>query len=153
MSIGFTTYNDLSIITPPTLAELLAAMTGPEKIAVLDAFVDKLTPNQAKYDTGVPKTTIIHLYAVMEDIELTCRSYMREEVITDIGPPVVYNTAPTTLVALKAIIGPIMVAKYSGAFDTAGVETVINKIILAAKVDASGDYIGVWSDYETGVQA
>jgi len=151
MALGFTTYTDESIVEPPTLAEMLAALTGVQKTAILDGYADKIPPGNMKQ--VAPKRTVVHLYMVMEDIELTCRQYMRGEVVLDPGPPPTYNTPPASMTALKTLIAPLMVAKYSDAFTQTQVNAVIDKILLVSRKNASGEYDGTFSTYEAGVQA
>jgi len=156
--IGFTTYVDDSYVAPPTLEEMVAALTQPQKGQILNLYADHIPSGRAKYTVGTSEATIDALYHVMAEIETECTTHMRGEVIVDPGdpegePPVppTYNTPPVDDTELKSIVSAIIAGRYPLVFTEAEINTVIDKIILVSKIDVNGDYAGLWADYASTV--
>ena len=144
MDIGFTYYNEV-VSTAPTTQEILDSITDQQKIGVLNGFALKTPVIELKHLTGVDSVSIKHLYRKIDEIEETCRTLVRGELlitpaVIDIETgeettPAVYNTPPATINALKDDIAALFVVD----FDATQVGAIIDKMIAYSKDDGSGD--------------
>ena len=152
--IGFTFFDEKPVTVLPTLPEILASLSTPEKVAILDGFANKIIPRLLRTDYGVrvPVAAIRSLYQVINDIEKKARAFMRGEVVitpavidpeTGEETPAVYNTPPTTATALKNL----MFANFSEFFTESQVTAILTKLVVYSKYDGTGD----WVFYSTNV--
>ncbi len=164
--IGFNNYN-VAAPEPPTVEEILAALSGEQKLAVLDGFAQKVVPvnwRQWMKDTSpsvnnrVPRQAIKALYEAIDAVEGWCRTEMRgERVVTEAvideqtgeeTSPAVYNTAPSGIVALRTAVW----TAFTGVFTSGESSSVVNKMVLYSSMDALGEANGTWTIYSNGVK-
>ena len=168
-SIGFTNFDDVSV-APPTIPEILAALSGAQKTLILEGFTEAIRPTIWRgwvadmYPTEVgndpflnkvPRIAIVTLYKGINKIEEVSRELMRgERIITpaippdpevpgDTGTPAVYNTPPTTATALKNAIA----ADFADIFTATQVTAVLAAMVKESKKDGSG----TWAYYKAEV--
>ena len=157
-ALGFTTYVQPAPPTPPTLEERFAALTGQQKVAILDGFTALIKANDLKHQINVPKDLIIGVYRAIDAIEELSRVLMREEVLItegtydpetgeEITPPV-YNEAPATIAELKA---EIILNSEGLIFTPAEIEMVIDRMILYSEINEAGTPIGTAAVYAANV--
>ena len=156
-TIGFTTYVQPAQPTLPTLAERFAALTGAQKLSILDGFSDEILPNDLKGEVAIAKDLIQGTYLAIDAIEELSRLLMREEVLItegtydefgeEITPPV-YNDAPTSIAELTA---EIVLNSDNLIFSDTEIGIVIDRMILYSETDASGTPIGTDSVYAANV--
>jgi len=102
-SIGFTYYDEVPTVPQPTIQELIASLSGAQKVAVLNGFVKKILPKQMAYDTpGISRQVVARLYRAIDGIEEYSRTLMRGELLItpavidedtgEITSPAAYNT-------------------------------------------------------------
>jgi len=140
--IGFSYYDDVPS-TEPTTQEILASLTGAQKLAVLNGFANKTPVIQLKHAVGIHSYAIRHLYQKIDEIEEMARALMRGEVIVTPGEPPVYNTPPTTSGELVAMVQD----EFSEDFSTAQVTAVLTKMVEFSKHDGTGN----WAYYQSAV--
>jgi len=156
--LGFTTYVQPAPPTPPTLAERFAALSGSEKLAILDGLSAKIIPNNLKAIAPIPKDLIQGVYLAIDAIEELSRLLMREEVLIEEGTydpetgeeitPPVYNEAPATIADLKA---EIILNSEGLIFTPAEIEMVIDRMILYSEINEAGTPIGTAAIYAAEV--
>lgn len=150
--IGFTYYN-VPPSTTPTTQEILAALTGAQKLSVLDGFVAKTPITELKHKIGVSSVAIRHLYRRIDQVEESSRSIMRGEVLItpavvdpqtgEIITPAVYNTPPETAGELLTEIQDA----FSDIFTPAQITAILTAMVEYSKHDGTGD----WSYYSAEV--
>jgi len=156
--LGFTTYVQPDELTPPTLGERFAELTGAEKLAILDGFSNKVLANRLKGEIGISKDLIQGVYLAIDAIEESSRALMRGEVVIvpgvydpetgeEITPPV-YNTPPATIGDLK---DEIIEVSEGVIFTDAEIGIVVDRMILYSEIDENGDPIGTPAVYAVEV--
>jgi hypothetical protein len=154
--MSFVTYITATV-TPQTLEDLLASLTGPQKLDILQGYADGVSPDTLKHTIPILVSGIKALYTEIDAIRDECRILMREEKVeqeavydTDgitIITPAVYNTAPADVAELKATVS----ASFADIFSTVEVGAVIDKMILYTEKNLAGEYIGTWAVYAAEV--
>jgi hypothetical protein len=149
---GFT-YYDEKPNTKPTTAEILASLTGEQKLAVLDGFALNVPIFRLKYTAKIHPVAIAHLYRKISAVQNAARMTMRGEIMiapAELDPqtgeeisPAVYNTPPNSSGALLADIQDA----FSADFSPAQVTAILTKMVEYSKHDGSGD----WAFYSTNV--
>jgi len=153
-NIGFTYYDEFPVKPQPTLQELIAALSGQQKVAILNGFVKKTLPKKLAYDVpGLKREVVARLYRAIDEIEETSRSLMRGEVLITPAEidqvtgeeitPAVYNTPPANATALLSTVAD----EFSDIFTEAQVSAVLQKMVAYSKWDGSGD----WAFYSSEV--
>ena len=153
-SIGFTYYNIIPVTPQPTLQELIDALSGGQKTAVLNGFIKKTLPKQLAYDVpGIKRAVVVRLYQAIDSIEELSRSLMRGEVLItpavvdpqtgEVTTPVVYNTPPVNSGELLSAVQDA----YTDIFTSAQVTTILTKMVEYSKKDGTGD----WTFYKNNV--
>lgn len=133
--IGFITYVT-EIPYQPTFQEWLVGMSGAEKAKVLNSFAEKIKPKQIdKSIVKVPVWVIRQFYGVMIQMRDSSIMWMRGD------------NPPLTVQVLKDKVS----VEFSDYFTANQCGVFVNKMILYAKRNTSGVYIGTWNDYKTGV--
>lgn len=153
-TLGFTYYNEVTTTQEPTVVELLADLTGQQKVDILEGFTKKILPARLsdyirlKYDrTFTPKKRIVYrLYQTIDEIEETSRKYMRGEIIVtpaeidsetnEIITQAVYNTVPTTANQLLTAIQSL----FSDVFSSGEITTILTKMVEYSKHDGTGNW-------------
>ena len=146
-SLGFTYFDTIPSPTQPTIQEIIDGMSGAQKVAVLNGFVEKILPKKLAYDVpGLSKQAIITLYRAIDSIEETARSLMRGEVLItpavidpgtgEIITPAVYNTPPANAAELLVEVRDAFV----DVFTSAQVEAVLTKMVEYSKHDGTGNW-------------
>lgn len=130
MTIGFVNYDEP--VAVPTVAELLAALTGPQRIGILNGFAARTSVQQLKAQLGLRSSIIIFFYAKLKEIEMKATEIMRS------GFP-----------AASAVALGTAVESYFTDFTSAQVGAVIDKIVSMSKSDGTGD----WTWYSSKVIA
>ena len=122
--IGFSHY-DVPPSTALTTQEILAALTGAQKTAVLNGFALKTPVTQLKHETsGIGTGAIRHLYRKIDEVEESARMLMRGA------------SPPTTATALRNAIQDSFVDD----FTSTQISAILNKMIQYAKHDGSGTF-------------
>jgi len=76
-NLGFTSYDTVAP-APPTVPEILAAMSGAQKVAVLNGFINQIKPidfrqwmkdNDPSTDNRIPRAAVVRLYTEIDAIE------------------------------------------------------------------------------------
>ena len=152
-NIGFTYYDTIPVQPQPTTAEIVAALSGQEKIDVLNGFIKKIIPNRLKYSTTVPEGVIKHLYRKIDEIEERARALMRGEVLItpavidpntgEVTTSAVYNTPPETSGALLSQVQD----DFDDDFTAGQVTDILTKMVEYSKHDGSGN----WTFYKAEV--
>jgi hypothetical protein len=142
--LGFTYYDEPVVQPVPTVAEMMAALTNDQKIAILNGFTAKKKPNIVKHELSIPQAVVVAIYKEIDRIEETARLLMREEVVLEdatfdedgnmLTEPV-YNDAPTSITELKAELAP----NFTESFTVAQVGAIVDRMIAYSKADGSGD--------------
>jgi len=145
MNIGFDAYDTAAYIAPTT-QEILDALTSDQKVAVLDGFANKVPVIELKHSSGVHSFAIWHLYRKIDEIEERARVLMRGTMVItpavldengEVTTPAIYNTPPSTALALKNAIASDFVDDFTDAQVTA----ILTKMINYSKHDGSGDWV------------
>ena len=154
--MGFITYIR-PVVTQPTLPEIIASLSGTQKLAILNGYADDVPASRLKHILPIPESAISALYAEIKEIRDLSAAYMREEVLlqeAEIDPetgevitPAVYNDQPEDLTELKALVSTEM----DELFTEAQVGAAIDKMIEYSEIDESGTYIGTWAVYAAEV--
>ena len=163
-SLGFTTYVSVTP-TPPTLEDILASLSAQQKLAVLEAFAEKVFPidfrqwMKVQYpalSNQIPREAVKALYLAIDDVEEFARTEMRGERLIseaeydDQGVetvPAVYNDVPADQPALLAAA----VANMDTVFTSAQINAVLNKMVEYSSKDESGNANGTWAIYSAEV--
>lgn len=145
------------VVTEPTLQEILASLSGTQKLAILNGYANGVPAGALKHILPISKGAIQALYNEIEEIRDECTELMREEqVIQDavidpetgeVTTPAVYNDAPVDVVELKALVS----TTFDELFTEAQVGAVIDKMIEYSEIDENGTYIGTWAVYAANV--
>lgn len=154
-SIGFTYYDTVPSVPQPTLQELIEALSGAQKIAILNGFTKKTLAKQLAYTTpGLDRAVIQRLYQSMDSMEELSRSLMRGEVLVtpavidpqtgEVTTPAVYNTPPASSGALLSAVQDAYVDIFTGA----QVNAILTRMVEYSKWDGTGD----WTFYSTQVK-
>ena len=151
--MGFTTYNSKPVPPTPTTQEMVAALSGGEKVAILNGFANKVIPKTVFYKTGIKLSVINHLYKKMDEIEETSRHLMRGEVVItpevvdpetlEVTTPAVYNTPPTSAAELLLEVQNA----FSEDFTRGQVTAIITKMVEYSHWNHSGN----WTFYKAEV--
>ena len=135
--IGFDFF-DTPVSMALTTKEILASLSGAQKLAILNGFAEKVPENRLKKQLLVDESVIRHLYRKLEDIRDASKVLMRGEVVVteavydDAGELLtleVYNTPPTTSTVLRNAVK----ADFSDDFTEAEVTAVLAKMFLYSK--------------------
>jgi len=143
--IGFSYYNVVPSIAPTT-QEILAALTGTQKIAILNGFVHSTPVTELRHDSGVHPYAIRHLYRKIDEIEERARVLMRGEVVVIpevIDTPAVYNIPPDDAAELLSLVQD----DFAGDFTAAQVTAILTKMVEYSKHDGTGN----WAYYSAEV--
>lgn len=73
MNIGFTSYNSPPVPEVPTTAEIVASLSGAQKLSILNGFAKKILASRLKYEIDVSVGVIRHLYRKIDEIEIKAR--------------------------------------------------------------------------------
>ena len=149
----FTYYNQKPVPAVLTTQDLVASLTGAQKVAVLNGFAKDIKPKTLATKAGIPRSTAFHLYRKLDEIEETSRVLMRGELLItpevvdpqtgEITSPAVYNTPPGT----SAILNTAIATRFSVDFSVAQIGAILTKMYNYAKWDGSG----TWTYYKTEV--
>lgn len=146
-SLGFTYYDSVPVPVVPTIQEIIAGLSGAQKTAILNGFVQKILPKQLAYNVpGLSRSVIRTLYKAVDSIEETSRLLMRGEVIITPGDeenPPVYNTPPASAAALLSAVQD----EFSDVFTGPQVNAILSAMIAWSKHDGTGN----WTYYSTEV--
>jgi hypothetical protein len=150
---GFPYYNEIPVETPPTLGELVDALTGQEKGAILDGFTVGTAEVTVARRILVPESTVLALYEAIKQMTKRSTELMRGEVelvpavvdpeTGEIITPPVYNTPPASAAELLAE----MQDTYSEWFSEGEVTAILIRMVEYSKHDGTGD----WAFYSTEV--
>lgn len=151
--MGFTTYNSRPVPPTPTTQEMVAALSGGQKVAILDGFANKVISKTVFYKTGIKLSVINHLYKKLDEIEEASRHLMRGEVVItpevvdpqtgEVTTPAVYNTPPTSAAELLLEVQDA----FSEDFTSGQVTAILTKMVEYSHWDHSGD----WAFYSSEV--
>lgn len=152
--LGFIFFNELPEIKGPTTQEILASLTGTQKILILDGFAKKIKPETLQYRIKIRNAEVVvkHLYCKIIEIEEKSRLLMRGEIVITPAEydeegvetkPAVYNIQPTTSVKLKDAVK----VDFSDDFTETQINAILSKMILYSKHDGSG----VWEFYKSEI--
>jgi len=154
--MAFTTYIR-PVVEQPTLQEILASLSGTQKLSILNGYADRVPEGRLKHILPIPVAAIKSLYDAIDDVRDLSAQYMREEVLLvdeeidpetgEITTPAVFNDPPADLTELKALVS----TELDEVFTEAQVGAVINKMIEYSEIDADGNYIGTWTVYAAEV--
>jgi len=153
-TLGFTYYDTPPTPSVPTIQELIDALSGAQKTAILDGFTQKILPKKLSYDIpGLSRRVIQRLYEAIDSIEEMARSLMRGEVLItpavidpetgEITTAAVYNTPPTSASELLSDVEDAFI----DVFTSTQVEAVLTRMVEYSKHDGSGD----WTYYSANV--
>jgi len=153
-TLGFTYYNEIVTPTPPTVGEIVASLSGAEKIAILDGFTQKIIPKTLAYQLpSVSKDIIALLYRTIDGMEEYSRTLMRGELLVtpavidpetgEVTTPAVYNTPPSTATALTNAV----IVEYDEYFSAGETTAILTRMVEYSKNDGSGD----WAFYKTEI--
>jgi len=142
--IGFTNYDEPTVVPQLTLKERIALMTNAEKVNILNGFIAKTLPARLKYTVPVSLDLIKEMYKEFDRIEETSRSLMRGEIIVkpevidsktgEVTTPAVYNKIPNSIAVLKSTLSP----EFVDSFNTSEVGYIVDKMIKHSKADGKG---------------
>jgi len=154
--MAFTTYIR-PVVEQPTLQEILASLSGTQKLSILNGYADRVPEGRLKHILPIPVAAIKSLYDAIDDVRDLSAQYMREEVLLvdeeidpetgEVTTPAVFNDPPADLTELKALVS----TELDEVFTEAQVGAVINKMIEYSEIDADGNYIGTWTVYAAEV--
>ena len=154
--MGYTTYIK-PVVPEPTIPEVIAGLTGAQKLLVLNGFADDVAPGALKHEVPIKVGAIREIYRALEGIRTDCNALMREEVLLqeevrdpetdEVITPAVYNDQPADIDELKAIVS----VDYEDVFTAAQVGAAIDKQISYAEEDKDGNKIGTWTVYAANV--
>ena len=149
MRIGFNYYDTIPRVGSTT-QEILLAMTGGQKVAVLDAFKTGTGIGVTSRRVMVPRAIIKHLYKKLKEVETMARKCMRGEIVVNPGdpaaePPVppIYNTPPSTSTALINAIKDLFVDDFASGEVTA----ILTAIVKYSKHDGTAN----WDFYKNNI--
>ncbi len=149
--IGFSSY-DSPVSTALTTQEILASLSGAQKLAILNGFAEGVPVRRLMFQRLIDKSVIAHLYRKIDEIEELSRKLMRGEIVVseavygEVGElltPEVYNTPPGTSTALKNAVGYAFVDD----FTEAQVIAVLAKMIAYSKSTKDS----TWAYYKASV--
>jgi len=145
------------VVEQPTLQEILASLSGTQKLSILNGYADRVPEGRLKHILPIPVAAIKSLYDAIDDVRDLSAQYMREEVLLvdeeidpetgEVTTPAVFNDPPVDIVELKALVS----TELDEVFTEAQVGAVINKMIEYSEIDADGNYIGTWTVYAAEV--
>lgn len=144
-SIGFTNYDVVTPPTPPTTAELVAALSASQRTAILDGFAEKVLPTRLRTQIFINPAIIRYLYGRIDAIEEWCRTLMRGELVDtpevrdpetgEVTTPATYVDAPTTITALKTAVD----GEFGSEFSAAQSGAIVDKMVKYSKADGTGN--------------
>lgn len=150
---GFPYYNEIPVETPPTLGELVDALTGQEKGAILNGFTVGTAEITVAKRVLIPYSTVLALYEAIRQMTNRSTALMRGEVelvpaiidpeTGEIITPPVYNTPPATAGELLAE----MQDTYSEWFSEGEVTAILTRMVEYSINDGTGN----WAWYSTEV--
>jgi len=73
--MGFTTYIR-PVVTQPTIQEILASLSGTQKLAVLNGFADNVPAGRLKHILPIPVNAIQSLYSEIAEVRDLAIAYM-----------------------------------------------------------------------------
>ena len=145
------------VVEQPTLQEILASLSGTQKLSILNGYADRVPEGRLKHILPIPVAAIKSLYDAIDDVRDLSAQYMREEVLLvdeeidpetgEVTTPAVFNDPPVDIVELKALVS----TELDEVFTEGQVGAVINKMIEYSEIDADGNYIGTWTVYAAEV--
>jgi len=149
--IGFEHFDEV-VSTAPTTQEILASLSGAQKLAILNGFAEEVPVRRLMFQILVDKGAIGHLYNKLKEIRNLSKALMRGEVL--ITPAVigddgevleaeVYNTPPETSSALLAAVAD----DFSDDFTEGQVTAVLGKMLEYSRSTKDGN----WAYYSQGV--
>lgn len=150
INLGFTYYDTKPVVQKLTTVELLASLSGNQKLAVLDGFAKRILPKTVGYNENINRYVVLYLYRTIDAVEERAKVLMRGEVIIDPGdpnaePPIfpTYNIPPETAGELATVVQD----DFSEDFTPVQVNAILAKMVQCSKYDCSGD----WDFYKTEV--
>lgn len=131
--IGFSYYDEPASNSGPSTQEMLAALSGAQKLAILDGFANKVPIRRLMFQQLIDPSVIRHLYGKIDAIEEASRILMNGD------------TPPATSSALLAAVQD----DFSDDFTGGQVSAILSKMIECSKHDGTGD----WNYYKAAVVA
>lgn len=141
LNIGFTSYDDPEPV--PTIAELLASLTGPQRSGILNGFAERTSVAVLKGELSLPSSIILFFYGILKQMEQKAFELMNGQVVIN-EDPLTYNTPPVDVADLVSQMEPFFTD-----FTTVQLTAMANKMIAYSKSDGTGD----WTWYESKVTA
>jgi len=152
--IGFT-YYDSQVVVKPTTQEVLATLSGTQKLLILNGFAKKTKPDILARGIDIEHSLWIvkYLYCKIDEIEETARFLMRGEVLItpaiidpetgEVIEEAIYNTPPSTANELLSQVQD----EFDDDFTGAQVNAILTKMVEYSKRNGSG----TWDFYKTEV--
>ena len=150
---GFPYYNEIPVVAPPTLGELVDALSGQEKGAILNGFTVDTAETTVARRILVPESTVFALYEAIKQMTNRSTALMRGEVelipavidpeTGEVTTPPVYNIPPASAAELLVE----MQDTYSEWFSEAEVTVILTRMVEYSMHDGTGD----WTFYSANV--
>jgi len=151
--VGFTYFDEIPVEPQPTIAELIASLTGGQKGVILDGFTKRIKPIVLARRILLNENVVIRLYDQIDQMQSLSRSLMRGEVVVtpavidpetgEVTQEAVYNTPPSTALQLLNAVQN----EFEDSFTSAQVEAILTRMVEYSKYDGTGD----WAYYKTEV--
>lgn len=150
---GFPYYDEIPVVAPPTLGDLIDGLSGQQKLAILDGYTIGTKEVTLARRILVPESTAIALYAAIKSIVARSNALMRGEVelvpavidpeTQEVITPAVMNTPPSSAAELLAEVQ----ADFADYFSGAEVTAILTRMVEYSKHDGTG----TWAFYAAEV--
>lgn len=149
---GFTYYNEIPVETPPTIAELVADLSGEQRGAVLNGYAHRVKAITLARRALIDEDVVERLYRKLDSIEDYAAKLMRGEVLVtpaeydaegNLISEAQYNEPVTTPTGLINGVS----AEFVEDFNSTHIEAILTRMVEFSKHDGTG----TWTFYKTEV--
>ena len=144
---GFPYYNEIPVVAPPTLGDLIDSLTGQQKGQILNGYTVGIAEVTLARRILVSESTVFALYEAIKGMVNRSNALMRGEVelvpavkdpeTGEITTPAVMNTPPISAAALLAEVQD----DYSDYFSGAEVTAILTRMVEYSKYNGTGDWV------------
>jgi hypothetical protein len=144
--VGFPYYNEIPVVAPPTLGDLIDSLTGQQKGAILNGYTIGTKEVTLARRILVPESTVFALYEAIKGMVNKSNALMQGEVeITpavkdpetgEITKPAVMNAPPVSAAALLAEVQD----DYSEWFSKTEVTAILTRMVEYSKYSGNGTW-------------
>ena len=149
----FKYYNIKSVAEKLTTLQMVASLTGEQKLAVLNGFSKNVKFKKLATEQHINRYVVAHLYKKIYEIEKISRSLVRGEILItsakynkegELITPAEYNVVPSTIIVLKSQIAKL----FKDDFTTIQSNAIVSKMVAYSKFAGNG----IWSFYSTEIK-